>query len=272
MILEATELLIQTYQSAQPFAHIVLDHIFELSDLMAAANELETMSVETMESWIHYQHANENVYGTQGTTAIPPATAKLIEQMHAPEFIRSLEKLTGFENLLADKDLAGGGLLLTPAGGYMNLHTDYLVHPYNKQWRRRLNVLLYLNPDWREEYGGELEFWDPLRTKCHVRIAPQLGRLVIFSTAENTIHGYPRPVRCPPGQTRKVLSLWYYTDEGKTLNFRPTIYRSRPEDSLKTKLLIVMDNFLIRAYWYAKRLFKIDDRLANWIMRLFKRS
>jgi hypothetical protein len=93
-------------------------------------------------------------------------------------------------------------------------------------------VLIYLNKDWREEYGGHLELWDKGITRCEARISPVFNRVVIFSITDSHYHGHPDPLRCPPGMTRKSLALYYYT------NGRPaheisqrhsTIFRARRE-------------------------------------------
>jgi hypothetical protein len=98
----------------------------------------------------------------------------------------------------------------TTAGGYLDVHADFNVHPRTKLLRR-LNVLLYLNPGWRDDYGGELELWDRGMTRCVVRIAPLFNRCVVFTTSDESFHGHPHPLATPPGVTRKSLALYYYS-------------------------------------------------------------
>ncbi len=72
-------------------------------------------------------------------------------------------------------------------------------------------MLVYLNEDWPEEYGGELELWSRDMQSCERRIRPLAGRCVIFNTTADSFHGHPRPLSCPDGKTRKSIALYYYT-------------------------------------------------------------
>lgn len=76
---------------------------------------------------------------------------------------------------------------------------------------RRINMLVYMNEGWREEWGGHLELWNADMTACRQRILPTLNRTVIFSTTDTSFHGHPHPLTSPPGMTRKSISLYYYT-------------------------------------------------------------
>ena len=113
-------------------------------------------------------------------------------------------------------------------GGRLGIHADFNRHP-RFDLDRRLNLLVYLNKDWREEYGGHLELWNRGMTHCEVKILPVFNRVVLFSTTDFTYHGHPDPLACPEGMTRKSLALYYYTngrptDEvsgGHTTLFRP---------------------------------------------------
>src|SRR5204862_7094734 len=75
----------------------------------------------------------------------------------------------------------------------------------------RLNLLLYMNPDWREEYGGHLEIWDREMKRCEKRILPIANRCVIFNTLDDSYHGHPHPLTCPEGMSRCAIATYYYT-------------------------------------------------------------
>src|SRR5438034_178076 len=78
-------------------------------------------------------------------------------------------------------------------GGFLKVHVDFNVHPKLKL-DRRLNMLIYLNKEWREEWGGDLELWDADRTMCRKKIAPLFNRTVVFSTGDSSFHGHPHPL------------------------------------------------------------------------------
>jgi Rps23 Pro-64 3,4-dihydroxylase Tpa1-like proline 4-hydroxylase len=118
-----------------------------------------------------------------------------------------------------------GGLHQIERGGFLDVHIDFNVHP-KLRLDRRLNMLIYLNHDWPEEYGGHLELWSRDMTSCEKRILPLFNRTVIFSTTDGSFHGHPRPLSCPEGRTRKSVSLYYYTSG------RPEEERSPAHDTI----------------------------------------
>ena len=119
---------------------------------------------------------------------------------------------------------------LIEPGGFLKIHVDFNWHERLKL-DRRLNLLLYLNRDWPEEYGGHLELWNHDVSRCVKRILPIFNRCVIFNTSESSHHGHPDPMKCPPGRCRKSLALYYYTNgrpEGDTSDRHRTSYKLRP--------------------------------------------
>jgi Rps23 Pro-64 3,4-dihydroxylase Tpa1-like proline 4-hydroxylase len=137
---------------------------------------------------------------------------EIFDELNSGPFLQWLQRITGIQNLVADSELFGGGLHQSITGAFLNVHVDYNVHPKTK-FHRRLNVLIYLNDDWREEYEGCLELWDFTGEKKLLldRIAPTLNRCVIFETNEISFHGHPKPLRTPPDINRKSIATYYYT-------------------------------------------------------------
>lgn len=158
----------------------------------------------------------------------------MLYHLNSSTFLDFLSKITGIENLIADSYFEGGGMHQIRRGGKLKIHADFNRHP-RYDLDRRLNALLYLNPDWQEEYGGNLELWDRHMTSCVVRIAPLFNRFVVFATTDFTYHGHPDPLTCPEDVTRKSLALYYYTHERATyggdqpppFDFVPSALRER---------------------------------------------
>ncbi len=169
--------------------------------------------------------------------AFGPSTVKLFDFFQSRRFIAFLETLTGIRNLTADSAMFGGGPFSIVNGGFLSLHTDFNKHQNCSNRRgegsyglrlqpspgcrvvtpgwRRLNLLMYLNEDWREEWGGSFELW---RTDQHYsfleyskKVLPELNRIAIFSVTDVSIHGHLDPVNHPNGEARKSLSFYYYT-------------------------------------------------------------
>ncbi|MCH2043274.1 MAG: 2OG-Fe(II) oxygenase [Saprospiraceae bacterium] len=139
---------------------------------------------------------------------------RIFKELNSVEFLSLLAEITGIPNLMPDPELFGGGLHQSIKGAFLDVHIDYNIHPKTKQ-HRRLNVLVYLNKDWKDEYEGHLELWEINDTKKEriERIAPLFNRMAMFETNEISYHGHPHPLNTPKGLNRKSLAVYYYTDE-----------------------------------------------------------
>lgn len=99
-------------------------------------------------------------------------------------------------------------------GGKLNIHSDFGLHTINDETvYRRINVLLYLNEDWKEEYNGHLLLLDKKTKEVVKSILPTFNTMVVFNTNSDSFHGHPIPLNTPNGITRKSLALYYYTKE-----------------------------------------------------------
>jgi hypothetical protein len=95
---------------------------------------------------------------------------------------------------------------------------------------RRLNILIYLNKNWKEEYGGGLEMWNSDVSKMEKCVLPAFNRCLIFETSEISYHGYGR-INIPEGETRKSIYGYYYTKErAGAVPYHDTVFRARPEE------------------------------------------
>jgi Rps23 Pro-64 3,4-dihydroxylase Tpa1-like proline 4-hydroxylase len=211
------------YAAAEPFPHIVLDGLFDDHALDAVLREFPDR--EGM-NWREFDSPAEKKLGYYHETSTISVTVRnFLEQMNSFEMLLWLEALTGIDGLIPDPYFGGGGLHQIEPGGFLKIHADFNVHPKLKL-DRRLNMLVYLNKDWRDEYGGHLELWERDKTACREKILPLFNRTVIFSTTDTSFHGHPHPLTSPPGTSRKSVSLYYYTAG------RPESERSAPHDTL----------------------------------------
>src|SRR5207253_7961981 len=196
------------YLNAEPFPHIMLDDLFEAEALDAV---LRDFPAPADMQWMRFDNPLEKKLGYfYEHSSISPAVRSFLNDMNSFEMLLWLEALTGIDGLIPDPYFGGGGLHQIEPGGFLKVHADFNVHPKLKL-DRRLNLLIYLNRDWREEWGGHLELWSRDRKKCVERILPVFNRTVVFSTTDTSFHGHPHPLASPPGVTRKSVSLYYYT-------------------------------------------------------------
>lgn len=222
----------EEYAQAKPFPHIVIDNFLPESILEAVLAEFP--SPEQI-AWQKFQNSAEKKLASRHEQQMGDATRLLLYQFNSATFIEFLEELTGIPGIIPDPHFVGGGLHQIERGGFLKMHVDFNKHT-RLNLDRRLNLLLYLNKDWKEEYGGHLELWDTEMTQCQKKILPIFNRCVVFSTTDFSYHGHPEPLTCPEDRTRKSLAMYYYT------NGRPahevldaphtTIFKARPTDDL----------------------------------------
>lgn len=261
--------LADEYARNQPFPHIHLPGFLEET---AIRELVDAFPRPGDTSWIQYKHFNENKLGKNNRAEFPPRIGHLIDDLNSPEFVAWLSELTGIPDLMPDPGLEGGGMHQTERGGFLNMHTDFTHHHYQTRWRRRCNLILYLNPGWNEEWGGSLELWDRDMKACAVKYPPLANHCVIFNTTDTSFHGYPDPITCPAEVTRKSIALYYYTldAEGET-GPRATNYRARPGDGLRS-MLIWLDNRLLGVYSALKRKLGLSDQFASTVLGFLGRK
>ena len=257
---------IQAYRTADPYPHIQLDNFLEPGAAEQAHAEFPSVKDE---GWIHYVHLNEKKHGLNKMELLPPFIQKVIHELNSPEFTAYLSKLTGIDNLLSDDMLEGGGLHQSKRNGFLNIHADFTVHPHKPHWRRRVNLLIYLNKDWKEEYKGDLELWDRDMKGVRKKILPIFNRCVIFNTDADSYHGVPDPIMCPENDTRKSIALYYFTEESAMPVMRSTNYRARPQDGLKS-IGIYLDKKMVAVYTGMKRRLGINDDFISKLLNIFK--
>jgi 2OG-Fe(II) oxygenase superfamily len=256
--------LAKQYSSNAPFPHI---HLPGFLDPIVASAVAEEFPAAGTEAWTQYKHHNENKLGMAKRELFPPKLRSVADELNSPEFVAWLSTLAGIAGLIPDPSLEGGGLHQSGPGGFLNVHTDFSMHHYQKNWRRRVNVIVYLNPGWKEEWGGALEFWEMGMKRCGAKYSPLLNHAVIFTTDERSLHGFPDPLKCPPGVARKSLAFYYYTvEEHAKASSHSTDYFARPNDSGRERAMIWLDKKAVDLYSRAKARLGFSDELASKIL------
>jgi hypothetical protein len=196
------------YQNADPFPSIYFDHFFNeefLSEVLAEFPELGDKSD------IQYSNPNEIKLASRGEQKFGPKTKVLMHFLNSEPFLMFLSELTGITNLIADPYFEGGGCHQIKPGGMLKIHADFNKHR-TLGLDRRLNFLIYLNKDWKEEYGGHFELWKTDMSESKAKILPLFNRVAMFSTTDFSFHGHPDKLTCPEDRSRKSLALYYYTN------------------------------------------------------------
>lgn len=227
------------FQNAEPFPHIVIDQFLDPEFAREVANAFPTFE-QAQEQGFAFDFVRERKkIQVSDSKLFPEPIARLNDALAAPEFLASLEQITGIPNLEADASLSGGGVHVTGPGGRLDVHVDF---NYNEEQdvHRRLNILVYLNPDWDPTWGGAVELWDREVKRCHVRVPPLLNQCVLFATSESSYHGV-EPVHEIAPRPRQSFAAYYYTKDappgwdGRT---HSTIFRARPDEKLRQFIVV----------------------------------
>ncbi len=256
------------YQNADPYPHIVLENFLNAKVLEECVKEFNELN--KTDGWINYVHYNEKKRGLNKVDLLPATIKETISELNSPEFLQFLNRLTGIRNLQNDDRLEGGGVHQSGKGGFLNIHADFTVHPHHRNWQRRINVLVYLNKNWQDEWGGKLELWDKQMKACGKKISPVFNRCVIFNTDADSFHGHPEPMTCPEDQFRRSIALYYYTVEKNPFR-RATFYKTRPGDRNK-KFLVKIDNTMLAIYTKMKGWLGTNDKIVGNLLRFFSRK
>jgi Rps23 Pro-64 3,4-dihydroxylase Tpa1-like proline 4-hydroxylase len=219
--------LVADYRRADPFPHVVIDGLLPDSVLDEVAREFP----EPSRGWRQFDDRNQRKFGAGSEEVdLGPVTRNVLAEFNAAAFVEFVRTVTGIEEpLISDPYYRGGGLHQILPGGYLEVHADFNRHPMF-DLDRRVNVLVYLNRDWRQEWGGQLELWDAAMTGAVQRIDPNFNRTVIFTITDTAFHGHPEPLRCPTGRARRSLAFYYYSNgrpEQERSDRHPTLWQHR---------------------------------------------
>jgi Rps23 Pro-64 3,4-dihydroxylase Tpa1-like proline 4-hydroxylase len=240
-----------SYSKGYPFPHIVIDNFLPdhiSSKILDELQKNETWFYDRM-TWTHDYQVNKFFIPSQDFPESLdimkdklPHTSLILDYLNSQEMLDFLSELTGIPNLISDPAFHGGGVHKINTGGKLAVHLDYNIHPVTKKYRK-LNLLLYLNPNWKSEWGGNLEFWshNSLKNKPEEKIVTVdniFNRAVLFDTTHNSWHGFATPMTCPEGVYRKSLAVYYLTDPPEGTDPRPrALYAPTKEQETNPEIL-----------------------------------
>ncbi len=203
----------QEWNEAKPFKHVVVDNFFDDVTAMALAADFPNV---TTEKGVFYNNPLEIKKAIGDWNQFPKDTYSVFQYMCSEEFLQKIRKITGIHNLVSDYGLHGGGYHMHPRGGKLNIHKDYSIHP-KLNLERRINIIMYMTPDWQESWGGGLELWTHdeeknLPKELCKQVYNKFNRAVIFDTTQNSWHGLPVEINCPENVSRNSLAIYYLSE------------------------------------------------------------
>jgi Rps23 Pro-64 3,4-dihydroxylase Tpa1-like proline 4-hydroxylase len=217
----------EEYRINKPFPHIYFEDFLPAE---AAEAALRDFPEPKQLAWSEFNSPTERKLAFDVAEKLPAAVRDVLYFLNSRPMLQFLEVLTGIEHVIPDPYYVGGGLHQIKRGGNLEVHADFNYHAQLKL-DRRINLLIYLNKDWKEEYGGHFELWNKDMTQAEQKILPLFNRCAIFSTTSTSYHGHPTPLACPPDRTRKSIAIYYYTNgrpEEEVGEAHSTLFQQRP--------------------------------------------
>lgn len=193
----------EKFNNASPFPLLVLDDFLDTQTAKGLLAEFP--APDAMPKSRDYMFGDKRELSSVAEQG--PTSRAFYDALLGPQFQDFLRRLTGRE-LFVDPAFHGGGFHQSGDGGYLDTHVDFNMHPLHGDWLRVLNVLLYLNEDWREEYDGRLLI-KARPDDEPVGIAPLFNRGLLMLTDSHTYHGFKK-MTLPPGVTRKSIATYAY--------------------------------------------------------------
>lgn len=206
----------QQYQNSLPFNHVIIDNFFLPQVAEQLAKEFPSYNNPGLG---FYNNAIENKKVLNKWDKFPKLTYQVFTYLGRSEFVSNMRNLIDESALWMDVGLNGGGWHMHGRGGKNNVHLDYSIHPKLGE-QRKLNIIIYMTPDWKPEWEGGLEIWshdpDTYAPKDLVKtVENKFNRAVIFDTTQNSWHGLPKELKCPEGVVRQSLAAYYVRPAAK---------------------------------------------------------
>jgi Rps23 Pro-64 3,4-dihydroxylase Tpa1-like proline 4-hydroxylase len=223
------DIMLSGYKNNTPFHFAVIDNFLSEDKINGVLNDVKNLEISKADYKFFDASWECNKYGFQQNFG--NSLQKVFEFLVSDEFIDHLEQLTGITGIIRnDLKLKGAGVHRILKDGFLKMHTDFNSYTSDNHGRldRRINLLLYLNQDWKDEYNGHLLLCDRFTQKINYKISPLLNRCVIFNTTKNSLHGHPDKLNVPDNVCRESIAVYYYTKNVNNIDFegdpeRPTL-------------------------------------------------
>jgi len=202
--------LSEKYINAKPFPHIVMKNFIKKDLLNRVLEEFPDLSKNKLNT-IQFNDEKQIKFASKEMDQLSPSAFHLCSFLNSSIFLRYLQSVTSInEKLISDPYLIGGGYHQIKTGSLLKVHADFSKHSPGLELDRRLNLIIYLNKDWEEKWGGELSLFDDKMNQT-VSVLPNFNSAILFTTTSKTYHGHPDPLVCPENRSRKSLALYYFS-------------------------------------------------------------
>lgn len=215
---------------------------FFLDDLLPEEIALELHKIfPEKEKMVLKKSIKENKFVAVQMNLYNPVLEEIIYAFQDRKIVELIGEICKIENPIPDEFLYAGGLSMMGNKQFLNPHLDNSHDKDRARWRV-LNLLYYITPDWKEEYGGNLELWPEGLQKNQITIHSKFNRLVVMITHNKSLHSVSPVVY---DGLRCCISNYYFskTPVLATDKFHVTSFRARPEHKF-TDIILKIDTFL----------------------------
>jgi hypothetical protein len=257
------------FAHAEPFRFVLIDNFLNDAFAREVAAAYPTFDAARATGFEFGAVNERKKVQISDPSLFPASVRRLSDALMGPAFVAELSRVTGVERLLADDQFFGAGLHVTGPHGRLDVHVDFNTLPRDGvELHRRVNLLLYLNPEWNEAWGGQIELWDADVKTCVQRYPPILNRCLVFEASDISFHGVA-PMTCPPDEVRRSFAAYYYTREPAP-HYRgvvhSTIFRARPDERVRNYVLMPAEKLQRRLTDVAVRALRSVKRRARRIL------
>ncbi|MBC7950116.1 MAG: 2OG-Fe(II) oxygenase [Chitinophagaceae bacterium] len=235
---ETVRQLQDAFRTIPPIRHLVIDNFLESSIAHSIYTHFPKMDAMNT----HYKGINEKKAEHSDFTKLDQSFDRLHKELSSPSFINWLQTVTGIPHLETIEDRLGYGLHQGANNSFLDIHIDYNLHPIKKLYRK-LNLIIFFNEVWENNWGGHLELWDAGVKNCIQSIQPTFNRCVIFECSNVSYHGY-NMITVPEEITRKSCYQYYFIPVTDSVSFHDTIFKPRPQESLVKKAKTYTKDFV----------------------------
>lgn len=217
----------ERYLNAKPFPHIAIDDFCETEKIEKLYNDIPDIQTKSADYLFGKNKFEKSSYAELGEEF-----AELHDDLLSERFQKLVQHITN-EDIFIDNTFYGGGIHQGKQGSFLDMHADFNYHPLQENWFRNLNLLLYLNKDWKEEYGGHLRLKHKDTNDPEVKVGVKFNRMAIMLCRGYTLHGYST-INFPEGQNRTSIASYAYTKvDRQTEAARTTEWHIEEKGSLK---------------------------------------
>lgn len=221
--------LTRKFNTAEPFPFVVIDNFADEHQLHKILDAFSVPRTDRLNRSRDYIFA-KNKYEKANFKEVSAECSEIYQDFMSERFQRIICAIT-LQDVFVDPEFHGGGIHQGGEGSFLDMHVDFNYHPLQENWFRNLNILLYLNPGWQPEYGGQLKL-KHIETGRYTEIEPLFNRCVIMLTRDYTLHGYG-PISFPPGKFRRSIATYAYNIDPNPQNKRSTLWVPETASPLK---------------------------------------